>query len=106
MSDPSQIPARTKRSVKILINLERAFTFEYDPMPKATTEKFRRAHQPAPKKKEESHTSASNTNPLFNTARFGQHILKNPATAQKSVLLFFSDEEYFSLNIYIYIGGV
>ena len=54
-------------------------------MPRATTEKFGRAHQPAPKKKE-SHASGSNTNPLFNTARFGQHILKNPATAQKSVL--------------------
>ncbi|KAF9057590.1 S-adenosyl-L-methionine-dependent methyltransferase [Panaeolus papilionaceus] len=25
------------------------------------------------------------TNPIFNTARFGQHILKNPATAQKIV---------------------
>ena len=54
-------------------------------MPRATTEKFSRAHQPAPKKKE-SQASGSNTNPLFNTARFGQHILKNPATAQKSVL--------------------
>lgn len=54
-------------------------------MPKATTEKFSRAHKPAPKKKE-GHASGSNTNPLFNTARFGQHILKNPATAQKSVL--------------------
>jgi hypothetical protein len=55
-----------------------------EPMPRATTEKFSRAHQPAPKKKE-SQASGSNTNPLFNTARFGQHILKNPATAQKSV---------------------
>ncbi|KAF8811899.1 rRNA adenine dimethylase [Phlegmacium glaucopus] len=53
-------------------------------MPKATTERFSRAHQPAPKKNE-SHASGSNTNPLFNTARFGQHILKNPATAQKIV---------------------
>jgi len=53
-------------------------------MPRATTEKFSRAHQPAPKKKE-THASGSNTNPLFNTARFGQHILKNPATAQKIV---------------------
>ena len=57
-------------------------------MPKATTEKFSRAHQLAPKKKE-SHASGSNTNPLFNTARFGQHILKNPSTAQKSVSNFF-----------------
>ncbi|PPQ94262.1 hypothetical protein CVT25_004919 [Psilocybe cyanescens] len=51
-------------------------------MPRATTEKFSRAHQPAPKKKE-SQGSNSMTNPIFNTARFGQHILKNPATAQK-----------------------
>jgi hypothetical protein len=56
-------------------------------MPRATTEKFGRAHQPAPKKKE-SQASGSNTNPLFNTARFGQHILKNPTTAQKSVFFF------------------
>ena len=58
-------------------------------MPRATTEKFSRAHQPAPKKKE-SQASGSNTNPLFNTARFGQHILKNPATAQRSVLKYAS----------------
>ncbi|KAF8153972.1 S-adenosyl-L-methionine-dependent methyltransferase [Crassisporium funariophilum] len=54
-------------------------------MPRATTEKFSRAHQPAPKKKDSNQASGSNTNPIFNTARFGQHILKNPATAQKIV---------------------
>lgn len=51
-------------------------------MPRATTEKFSRAHQPAPKKKD---NNGSMTNPIFNTQRFGQHILKNPATAQKIV---------------------
>jgi len=51
-------------------------------MPKATSEKFSRAHQPAAKKKD-TQGSSSMTNPIFNTARFGQHILKNPATAQK-----------------------
>jgi len=56
-------------------------------MPRATTEKFSRAHQPAPKKKD-NNQSGSMTNPIFNTQRFGQHILKNPATAQKSVLSF------------------
>ena len=58
-----------------------------NPMPRATTEKFSRAHQPAAKKKD-SQSSGSMTNPIFNTARFGQHILKNPATAQKWVELF------------------
>ena len=66
------------------------------PMPRATTEKFSRAHQPAPKKKE-SQSSGSNTNPLFNTARFGQHILKNPATAQKSDSYTSSEVFFFSL---------
>ncbi|KDR73983.1 hypothetical protein GALMADRAFT_250713 [Galerina marginata CBS 339.88] len=53
-------------------------------MPRATSEKFSRAHQQAPKKKD-AQASSSMTNPIFNTARFGQHILKNPATAQKIV---------------------
>ncbi|RDB15093.1 Dimethyladenosine transferase [Hypsizygus marmoreus] len=53
-------------------------------MPRATTERFSRAHQPAPKKNA-SQSSSSMTNPIFNTQRFGQHILKNPATAQKIV---------------------
>ncbi|KAG5643117.1 hypothetical protein DXG03_001543 [Asterophora parasitica] len=55
-------------------------------MPRATTERFSRAHQPSSKKNEaKSSSSSSMTNPIFNTARFGQHILKNPATAQKIV---------------------
>ncbi|KAF5329433.1 hypothetical protein D9619_008995 [Psilocybe cf. subviscida] len=53
-------------------------------MPRATSDKFSRAHQPSAKKKETA-GSSSMTNPIFNTARFGQHILKNPATAQKCV---------------------
>ncbi|KAG5340058.1 hypothetical protein C0989_002928 [Termitomyces sp. Mn162] len=53
-------------------------------MPRATSERFSRAHQPSVKKAE-AKSSNSMTNPLFNTARFGQHILKNTATAQKSV---------------------
>ncbi|KAF6749552.1 adenine-N6,N6--dimethyltransferase [Ephemerocybe angulata] len=52
-------------------------------MPKATSEKLFRAHKPAAKKQEAS--GPTNTNPLFNTARFGQHILKNAQTAQKIV---------------------
>ena len=54
-------------------------------MPRATSEKFSRAHEPSAKKKD-NQASGSMTNPIFNTARFGQHILKNPATAQKLVL--------------------
>lgn len=55
-------------------------------MPKATSEKLFRAHKPAVKKQSEASGSGSaNTNPLFNTARFGQHILKNAQTAQKIV---------------------
>jgi len=55
-------------------------------MPKATSEKLFRAHKPAPKKQESQASGSANTNPLFNTARFGQHILKNAQTAQKYVL--------------------
>lgn len=61
---------------------------QLDPMPRATTEKFRRVHQPAPKQKEAS-TSGSVTNPIFNTARFGQHILKNSQTCQRCGCIFF-----------------
>ncbi|KAF5375337.1 hypothetical protein D9615_007982 [Tricholomella constricta] len=53
-------------------------------MPRATTERFSRAHQSSAKKNE-AKSSSSMTNPIFNTQRFGQHILKNPATAQKIV---------------------
>ncbi|KAK1216737.1 Dimethyladenosine transferase [Marasmius sp. AFHP31] len=59
-------------------------------MPKATTDRFSRAHQPsakAQKNKDESTASSSSTarNPIFNTEQFGQHILKNPSVAQTIV---------------------
>ncbi|TFK81736.1 rRNA adenine dimethylase [Polyporus arcularius HHB13444] len=56
-------------------------------MPRATSDKFNRAHQPSAKSKASSDASRSSVsrNPLFNTERFGQHILKNPQTAQSIV---------------------
>ncbi|TIB74185.1 rRNA adenine dimethylase [Wallemia mellicola] len=54
-------------------------------MPKAlksATEKFSRSHQPAAKS---DSNSGGTSNPLFNTDRFGQHILKNPLVAQAIV---------------------
>ncbi|KAF8346587.1 adenine-N6,N6--dimethyltransferase [Amanita rubescens] len=56
-------------------------------MPRATSEKFSRAHQSAPKKNSAKTTSgdAHVTAPIFNTARFGQHILKNTQTIQRIV---------------------
>ncbi|KAI0720500.1 rRNA adenine dimethylase [Cerioporus squamosus] len=57
-------------------------------MPRATSDKFTRAHQPSAKSKassEASSSSAAARNPIFNTERFGQHILKNPQTAQSIV---------------------
>ncbi|KAG8846059.1 Dimethyladenosine transferase [Serendipita sp. 411] len=77
-------------------------------MPRATSERFSRAHQPAAKSsktpatvqltganrakhsssrgEENSDTKGiGNVNPLFNTERFGQHILKNPLLAQAIV---------------------
>jgi len=54
-------------------------------MPRATSEKFSRAHAPAVG----SSSSASREsggkgalNPIFNTEKFGQHILRNPLVAQ------------------------
>ncbi|KAI0742774.1 rRNA adenine dimethylase [Daedaleopsis nitida] len=57
-------------------------------MPRATSDRFTRAHQPSAKPKatsEASGSSSSTRNPIFNTERFGQHILKNPQTAQSIV---------------------
>ncbi|KZV70574.1 rRNA adenine dimethylase [Peniophora sp. CONT] len=57
-------------------------------MPRATSGHFTRAHQPSAKaQKSQADTSSSGTtrNPIFNTERFGQHILKNPAIAQDIV---------------------
>ena len=73
-------------------------------MPRATSEKFSRVHQPAPKKKEsQASGSNTNTNPLFNTARFGQHILKNPATAQKSVSYYYYYTFFSGMKSFTYI---
>ena len=57
-------------------------------MPRATTERFSRAHQPSAKasKGESSSGNGGGRNPIFNTERFGQHILKNPLVAQGYVL--------------------
>jgi hypothetical protein len=58
-------------------------------MPRATSERFARAHQPPTKSKPSKNngepSSSSVRNPIFNTERFGQHILKNPSIAQEYV---------------------
>ncbi|KAF5391974.1 hypothetical protein D9757_003243 [Collybiopsis confluens] len=58
-------------------------------MPRATSDRFTRAHQASAKKtKNVSSASSSSTttnNPIFKTERFGQHILKNPQMAQAIV---------------------
>ncbi|KAF7759693.1 hypothetical protein Agabi119p4_11388 [Agaricus bisporus var. burnettii] len=62
-------------------------------MPRATSQKFSRVHQSAPKKGAHNPSSSGGsgssssqiTNPIFNTARFGQHILKNAQTCQRIV---------------------
>ncbi|KAG8908944.1 Dimethyladenosine transferase [Tulasnella sp. 403] len=63
-------------------------------MPRATTDRFSRTHEPSVKQasSKSGNGSASSSgdasraqNPLFNTERFGQHILKNPAVAQAIV---------------------
>ncbi|KAJ7158502.1 S-adenosyl-L-methionine-dependent methyltransferase [Mycena filopes] len=55
-------------------------------MPRATSDKFSRAHQPSAKasssKDAKASTSAGGRNPIFKTEQFGQHILKNPLVAQ------------------------
>ncbi|KAF8642942.1 hypothetical protein AX16_009330 [Volvariella volvacea WC 439] len=62
-------------------------------MPRATSDRFARTHQASVKigsaasssknKDSGNDTTASGTrNPIFNTERFGQHILKNPLVAQ------------------------
>ncbi|KAG0700483.1 S-adenosyl-L-methionine-dependent methyltransferase [Suillus ampliporus] len=64
-------------------------------MPRATSERFSRTHQPSIKSAAASSssknhstnegTSAGVRNPIFNTEKFGQHILKNPQIAQTIV---------------------
>ncbi|KAJ7880249.1 S-adenosyl-L-methionine-dependent methyltransferase [Mycena olivaceomarginata] len=55
-------------------------------MPRATSDKFSRAHQPSAKasssKDAKSPSSSAGRNPIFKTEQFGQHILKNPLVAQ------------------------
>ncbi|KAJ7355500.1 S-adenosyl-L-methionine-dependent methyltransferase [Mycena albidolilacea] len=55
-------------------------------MPRATSDKFSRAHQPSAKasssKDAKSSSSSAGRNPIFKTEQFGQHILKNPLVAQ------------------------
>lgn len=52
-------------------------------MPRATSDRFSRAHQSSVKKSaKEVDDSGGVRNPIFNTERFGQHILKNPLVAQ------------------------
>ncbi|RPD76972.1 rRNA adenine dimethylase [Lentinus tigrinus ALCF2SS1-7] len=56
-------------------------------MPRATSDKFVRAHQPSAKSKSKASSEASSSsgvrNPIFNTERFGQHILQNPKIAEE-----------------------
>ncbi|GAA5953863.1 hypothetical protein JCM10213_006448 [Rhodosporidiobolus nylandii] len=56
------------------------------PVPRATSERFsRQTTTAAPygkQKKDESSSGKGALNPIFNTAQFGQHILKNPLVAQ------------------------
>ncbi|KAI3608017.1 rrna (adenine--)-dimethyltransferase [Moniliophthora roreri] len=55
-------------------------------MPKATSDRFSRAHQPSAKSsKNKDESTSSARNPIFNTEQFGQHILKNPQLAQTIV---------------------
>lgn len=57
-------------------------------MPRATSDRFTRAHQPSAKasaSKGQGESSSATRNPIFNTERFGQHILKNPSIAQEIV---------------------
>ncbi|PWN51138.1 rRNA adenine dimethylase [Violaceomyces palustris] len=62
-------------------------------MPRAVSNKISRVHEPSagslrPASSSQSHhssnqnSSATTKNPIFNTDRFGQHILKNPLVAQ------------------------
>ncbi|KIM89954.1 hypothetical protein PILCRDRAFT_812736 [Piloderma croceum F 1598] len=54
-------------------------------MPRATSERFSRAHEPSAKSsasKDKGESSSGGRNPIFKTERFGQHILKNPLVAQ------------------------
>lgn len=68
-----------RRSLQLQVFLEPPLA-----MPRATTDRFSRAHQPSAKQATTKNSEESNAvrNPIFNTERFGQHILKNPLVAQ------------------------
>ncbi|EJU00199.1 rRNA adenine dimethylase [Dacryopinax primogenitus] len=54
-------------------------------MPRATSQKFARVHEPSAAALKSKGEAVGNRNPLFNTERFGQHILKNPGVARDIV---------------------
>ncbi len=54
-------------------------------MPRAVVQRFSRAHEKPIAKTEKNDDKDRVNNPIFNTARFGQHILKNPQIAQEYV---------------------
>lgn len=67
-------------------------------MPRAVSDKFHRLHSAAVKRPSSSSKDGGNgnegggngvKNPLFNTEKYGQHILKNPKVAQMYVFLTF-----------------
>ncbi|KIJ52816.1 hypothetical protein M422DRAFT_242743 [Sphaerobolus stellatus SS14] len=51
-------------------------------MPKATLDRFSRVRKPS-QKKAIRESNARGTNPLFNTAQFGQHILNSSSIVQR-----------------------
>jgi 18S rRNA (adenine1779-N6/adenine1780-N6)-dimethyltransferase len=53
-------------------------------MPRAVKTHFSRVHD-QPLKVQKPQPGSVVNNPLFDTARFGQHILKNPAISQEIV---------------------
>ncbi|KAK4330405.1 Dimethyladenosine transferase [Rhodotorula toruloides] len=58
-------------------------------LPRATSERFNRQHQTAPSAASKQDRQAGGKgalNPIFNTAQFGQHILKNPLIVDKANL--------------------
>ena len=51
-------------------------------MPRAVSNKITSAHTQAVAARTQQNSSATTKNPIFNTEKFGQHILKNPLVAQ------------------------
>jgi hypothetical protein len=83
--------ARTTHSQKGIHLLANFLPLSQLAMPRAVTDRFTRAHQASAKpsgsskgkEKDTSDSAGATRNPLFNTERFGQHILKNPQIAQE-----------------------